>query len=145
MPLEEILTQVNLRTDTPSYTPIKDLESDEFSVTNLREWLQNWGVPKLTATYSPNTQLPTAIPSTGPTVSVVTLQPTEHVETEQTITGKTTFQDILDWGVKPEMIEQIFGANLPPTNTVIRDYVTQQGIQFSSVITALQNEIDKVK
>jgi hypothetical protein len=145
VPLEEILTQFNLRPDTPPSTPIKDLESKEFSVSNLREWLQNWGAPKPTATYSSNTQLPTAIPTIEPMVSAVTLLPIEHMETEQTITGKTTFQDVLDWGVKPELIEQIIGSDLPPTDTVIREYVTQQGMQFSSVKTALQNEIDKIK
>jgi hypothetical protein len=145
VPLEEILTQFNLRPDTPSSTPINDLESEEFSVTNLRERLQNWGAPKPTAIYSSNTQLPSAIPTIEPTVSAVTLLPIEHAETEQTIKGKTTFQDILDWGVKPGQIEQIIGSDLPPTDTVIREYVTQQGMQFSSVKTALQNEIDKGK
>jgi hypothetical protein len=45
--------------------------------------------------------------------------------TEQSITGKTTFQDILDWGGKAEVIEQIIRADIPPTDTTLRDYVTQ--------------------
>jgi hypothetical protein len=145
VPLEEILAQFNLQPDTLASTPIKDLESEEFSVTNLREWLQNWRAPNPTATYNSNIQLPTAIPTIAPTEVAATLLPTEHVETDQTITGKTTFQDILEWGIKPELIEQIIGSDLPPTDTVIREYVTQLGIQFSSVKTALQNEIDKIK
>jgi hypothetical protein len=62
VPLEEILAEFNLPPDTPSSTPIKDLESDEFSVTNLRVWLRNWETPESTTTASPPTQLPTEIP-----------------------------------------------------------------------------------
>jgi hypothetical protein len=41
VPVSDIITQFDLPADTSSDTAIKDLESDSFSVTNLREWLQN--------------------------------------------------------------------------------------------------------
>ena len=53
--------------------------------------------------------------------------PTEHVQPIKTITGKTTFQDLIDWAVQKEAIEQIIGADLPSFTTVIKDYVTQKG------------------
>ena len=37
--LAEILAAFELPADTPPTTPLKDLESDLFSVTNLRTWL----------------------------------------------------------------------------------------------------------
>ncbi len=39
VPLAEILRQFDLPADTPAATAIKDLESDLFSVTELRTWL----------------------------------------------------------------------------------------------------------
>jgi hypothetical protein len=39
VPVEEILSAFSLPADTPSSTALKDLESETFSVTALREWL----------------------------------------------------------------------------------------------------------
>ena len=44
-PVGEILSAFNLPADTPSTTPIKDLESDTFSVTSLRTWLEGRSQP----------------------------------------------------------------------------------------------------
>lgn len=41
VPVENILTQFQLPSDTPPSTAVKDLETDLFSVTNLRAWLQS--------------------------------------------------------------------------------------------------------
>lgn len=41
VPLDELLAQFDLPADTPGSTAIKDLESETFSVTNLRLWLQS--------------------------------------------------------------------------------------------------------
>jgi hypothetical protein len=55
--LAEILAAFELPADTPPTTPLKDLESDLFSVTNLRTWLAERSAP------------PTAAPDSGATVS----------------------------------------------------------------------------
>jgi hypothetical protein len=39
VPLPEILAAFDLPADTPPATALKDLESDQFSVPALREWL----------------------------------------------------------------------------------------------------------
>ncbi len=39
--LEEITAEFDLPAGTPPSTALKDLESDQFSVTALRDWLQN--------------------------------------------------------------------------------------------------------
>lgn len=75
----------------------------------------------------------------------VTPVPTEHVQPEKTITGKTTFQELLDWGVSQDTIENILGENMPASSTVIKDYVTQKGLEFSALKTTLQTEVDKTK
>jgi hypothetical protein len=64
---------------------------------------------------------------------------TEHVAPDRTITGKTTFQDLLDWGLTREVIEQTCGFPLPPTsNTLVKDAVNANGGSFPTVKTALQ-------
>lgn len=66
----------------------------------------------------------------------------DHEQPDRTITGKTTFQDLLDWGVAPADIEQVLGGSLPPASTVIKDYVTSKGLEFSEAKTALQALVD---
>lgn len=63
--------------------------------------------------------------------------------TDTTIKGKTTFKELLDWGVPKEAIEEIIGGKLPTTGTVIRDYCEQKGIEFSTVKTELQAKVPK--
>jgi hypothetical protein len=146
VPLAELLNQFNLPADTPGSTPIKDLESDTFSVTALRDWL----LSREQATENPQTDPAAPLPTQAPTptaevVTELTPEATEHTAPEKTITGKTTFQDLLDWGVPEETIVRIIGDDLPPPSTVIKDYVTGQGMEFSEVKTQLQVEVDKTK
>jgi len=74
-----------------------------------------------------------------------TLVPQEHAEeTERLIKGKTTFREVLDWGVPQEAIESILGGLMPNPLTTIKDYCTTNGLEFSSIKAALQVEVDAV-
>ncbi len=68
----------------------------------------------------------------------------DHVPEEGQVTGKTTFYDLLDWGVPQETIEEILGGPMPATGTLVKDYVTSQGLSFSEVRTQLQEAMDAV-
>ncbi|MEM5775396.1 MAG: hypothetical protein AAGU05_10375, partial [Anaerolineaceae bacterium] len=70
--------------------------------------------------------------------------PTEHIAPEMTITGQTTFQEVLDWGVPRDVIENILSKPLPNTQTIIKDYVVELGLLFSNVKTRLQSEVDRI-
>jgi hypothetical protein len=159
VPLADLLDQFNLPADTPANTAIKDLESDLFSVTNLRAWLENRTQPQPSATTISSTeevnqpitptQMETAteIPTPMVTITLSTAMPTpaEHITLEKTITGKTTFQELLDWGVPEEVIKKVLSGNMPPASAVIKDYVTGKGMAFSTIKTQLQVEVDKTK
>lgn len=69
---------------------------------------------------------------------VSTNSPSEH-----TITGKTTFKDLIDWGLPPEIITKILQEEMPDQKIVIKDYLSEKGIEFSSIKTLLQAEVDK--
>jgi hypothetical protein len=145
VPLNELLAAFNLPADTPASTAVKDLESDTFSVEGLREWLQSRSLPAQPEKVLEPTQEPTPTPAAAPAEPTATLESAEHVAPDKTITGKTTFQDLLDWGVKAEAIQRVIGSELPPLSTVVKDYVTQQGKPFSEVKAALQAEVDQVR
>ncbi|NPV77518.1 MAG: hypothetical protein HPY59_14250 [Anaerolineae bacterium] len=69
----------------------------------------------------------------------------EQTVEEQTIKGKTTFQELLDWGVNQSRIEAILGGPMPSASTPIREYCAANGLEFSTVKTALQTEIDQLQ
>jgi hypothetical protein len=74
-------------------------------------------------------------------------QTEEHTETESTdriLKGKTTFQEVLDWGVSQETIESILGGPMPNPLTKVKDHCFELGLNFEEVKPAIQTEIDKV-
>jgi hypothetical protein len=145
-PLAELLAAFDLPSDTPPSTAIKDLESEQFSVTNLRTWLLERSQPANPTPEAAPTSEPTQPAAPTPeTLPTAIPAPTEHVAPDKTITGKTTVQDVLDWGVSEDAIRQVIGGDLPVPSTVIKDYVVGQGKEFSSTKILLQAEVDKVK
>lgn len=68
---------------------------------------------------------------------------TEHTPEDRLVTGKTTFQQLLDWGVPQTAIEEIIGGSLPAPETIIKDHLAAQGLEFSSLKGAIQAEVDK--
>jgi hypothetical protein len=61
-----------------------------------------------------------------------------HTTTAGTIIGKTTFQDLLDWGLKQEGIEAVINEKLPAKTLAVRDYASQKGIEFTTLKSQLQ-------
>jgi hypothetical protein len=141
VPLADLIKQFNLPADTPLTAAMKDLESDTFDLTILRTWLQNRAQP---ANNVPPAPVQTATP-TPPAAVAVTPLATEHVAPANTITGKTTFQEVLNWGVSKAAIQKAIGGDLPLPSAIIKDYVTGKGMEFTTVKTQLQAEVDQLK
>ncbi len=67
----------------------------------------------------------------------------EHEESaERIIKGKTTFKEILDWGVPEEEIKTVIGEELPATGMTIRDFAIQKGLDFGHIKVPLQAKVD---
>lgn len=64
---------------------------------------------------------------------------------EYAIKGKTTFKELLDWGMTRNQIEEIIGGEMPATGIVVRDYCTEKNIEFSPIKTKLQEKLDEIK
>ena len=72
-------------------------------------------------------------------VVLATTVPEEHTEEEDlTIKGKTTFREVLDWGVSQEDIEIVLGVGMPNPLTIIKDFCLEQGLEFETIKTDLQ-------
>lgn len=65
-------------------------------------------------------------------------------ETDRTVKGKTTFGEVLDWGVAQEVIESIVGLPIPNRLVKVKDFCTENGLAFETIKTELQSEIDKL-
>jgi len=73
-----------------------------------------------------------------------TLTETEHNETESVIKGKTTFSELLDWGLSKEQINKIMGIEMGATGLTVRDFCSDQGIEFSTIKEPLQKLLDNM-
>ncbi len=69
----------------------------------------------------------------------------EHTPEANKVGGKTTFQSLLDWGVKQEDIEKTIAQPLPSANMVINDWATSRGVSFSTLKDQLQILVDALE
>jgi hypothetical protein len=64
---------------------------------------------------------------------------------EYVVKGKTIFGELAGWGVPQAVIEQIFSGPIPDPAMKVKDYATEKGLDFETLKTRLQVEVDKVK
>lgn len=65
-------------------------------------------------------------------------------ETGTILKGKTTFLELLSWGVSKEFIEATIGAPLPATGVKVKDYCAGASLDFETIKVVLQAEIDRL-
>jgi hypothetical protein len=65
--------------------------------------------------------------------------------TAYTVKGKTTFGELIQWGLPQETIETLIGASLPDPAMTLKDYASANGLNFETLKPALQAEVDKLK
>lgn len=64
---------------------------------------------------------------------------------EYVVKGKTTFGELVRWGVPQVVIEQLIGAPMPDPAMKLKDYATASGLDFETLKTQIQAEVDKLK
>lgn len=81
------------------------------------------------------------VPGGGPDTALAE----DHVQAEddETVRGRTTFADLLSWGLSREQIEATIGAPMPARPTLVRDFATEAGVSFSDLRTSLQALLDQ--
>ena len=92
-----------------------------------------------------------AAPVMEPTAQAVST-PQQGVSTpasetsDRVIKGKTTFGEILGWGVSQASIEQVLGIPMPAApSTTLKDFCSANSLDFETIKPALQSEVDKMK
>lgn len=63
---------------------------------------------------------------------------------DNTIKGNTTFQELMDWGVLVEDIEKVINDELVDPKTIIKDYASAKGVEFSTLRVPLQELADSL-
>ncbi|NQS91224.1 MAG: hypothetical protein HQ574_02355 [Chloroflexi bacterium] len=63
---------------------------------------------------------------------------------EMVVAGKTTFADLLDWGVSTEEIETIIGGEILNRLISVYDHCADNGLPFGQIKRELQVEVDKL-
>jgi hypothetical protein len=67
----------------------------------------------------------------------------EHSSSDdRSIRGKTTFDDLLSWGLTKEEIESILERTMGARSATVRDFLGELGLEFSTYRTKLQELID---
>lgn len=67
--------------------------------------------------------------------------PQQEPDSEEIVKGKTTFQEVLDWGLSKVDVEETLGQEMPNPLMVIRDFCTSEGLEFSLIKNQLQEKI----
>lgn len=62
---------------------------------------------------------------------------------KHTVTGETSFQTLLSWGIPPTEIEKVLGDKMPMAGTTINAYATQRYRDFLAILAALQKLADR--
>lgn len=62
----------------------------------------------------------------------------DHESEEAAIRGKTTFGELLGWGLSREQIEAVLGMEMGPRLMAVRDFAFENGLDYGSVRTELQ-------
>ncbi|MEI6291202.1 MAG: hypothetical protein WCP19_12285 [Chloroflexota bacterium] len=71
---------------------------------------------------------------------------TAVINTERIIKGKTTFGEILGWGLSQTSIELVLGKPLPvDQTTTLKDFCSANSLDFETIKPALQADVDKLK
>ncbi len=67
-----------------------------------------------------------------------------HVEdpNEMAVKGKTTFADLLKWGLTEKEIESVIGVEMGKAGVTVRDHLVGKGLSFGPVRAALQTLVD---
>jgi len=69
---------------------------------------------------------------------------TVRKQDEMVVAGKTTFADLLAWGVSAEQIESIIGGEIPNHLVLVYDYCVENGLSFGGIKADLQSEVDRL-
>lgn len=137
---------IELSTDMYLPEPAAALLSDRNLSAEQAAYLEAHTVQTQPAEAQPAAVTPQPTASVPAGESIPSTSDGQVEEVEQAVKGKTTFAELLEWGLTPETIERVLSAPIPAaTETKVKDYCTEKGLDFEIIRPALQAEIDQMK
>jgi hypothetical protein len=88
---------------------------------------------------SPNVGQP-ATPATP-----ASAEPSSSTDVEHVVKGKTTFGEMILWGVPQSAIEELIGGPMPDSAVTLKDYASTNGLNFETLKLDLQAEVEEAK
>ena len=64
---------------------------------------------------------------------------------DYTVKGKTTFGELITWGVPQTTLEQLIGGPMPDPAMTVKDYAAANDLNFETLKPSLQAAVDQVK
>ena len=61
------------------------------------------------------------------------------------VAGRTTFADLLAWGVPAEQIEILIGGEIPNHLVQVQVYCTENGLSYGQIKAGMQAEVDRLE
>jgi len=128
--------------------PAADILLDHTTLTPEQvTYLQTYAV-EVTPVSSPDVES-APIQSAESTSETESAQPAPEATTSSTegyiVKGKTTFGEMVGWGVPQDVIEQLIRAPMPDPAITVKDYATANGLDFETLKPQLQAAVDKAK
>lgn len=140
---------VALYTGLP-YTPEEDTLLPSPALSVLQERLNDAELEEVKARtvslpdLAPAPDIEAAKDEAVPEAAAAVEQEDTHTESEAgEVKGKTTFGELQSWGLSKEEIEEALGLPVGKAGVAVRDYCTENGIEFSAVKEALQAAVDR--
>ncbi|RPI86669.1 MAG: hypothetical protein EHM41_07700 [Chloroflexi bacterium] len=86
------------------------------------------------------------VPASVEVQPVPTEKETHTESTDRMVKGKTTFADLLEWGVSEDALEEVLGFPLPAApGMLVRDFCSENGLSFETIKIDLQALVDQVE
>jgi len=64
---------------------------------------------------------------------------------DRAIKGKTTFGELMQWGLRGDEIERVIGMPMGAPGSSVRDHLSQKGLEFTAYKTELQELVDRLR
>ncbi|MEW5872646.1 MAG: hypothetical protein AB1894_25520 [Chloroflexota bacterium] len=130
-----------------------DLSTDIYLPQSAASLLQGRPMTPEQAAYLETHVAASAEPGAGAAQPTPTPQASEETQpaaasesTALLIKGKTTFAELLDWGLSAQDIEQILGAPMPASAaTTLKDFCSANGLDFETIKPALQAALEAIQ
>lgn len=121
-----------------------DLSTDIYLPESAAELLRMQGLNPEQTTYLEGHTVPALVAASEQSVPEPMVNSPSAEEADRTVKGKTTFGEILAWGVSREAVEAIIGESFPAPSSTVKGYCLEKGLNFEDIRAKLQIEVDKL-